>query len=255
MQEPLILQPVSNTVTRSHASGLRRSLRLARGSKTPDLARSQCACATGSRPIPLTRRVLNVLSDVSQDLPSPAVARGLSELTQRLEALDEAERADHESRLRAAARHQAELERQRIEEELALDRARTTTEAAAWFKTQAHIAGAGHLGPGDAASMIAFLDRLDIVRRTMKRGALNGPRRHQAAQTWLRVRLLPDETKRVSVCWQCHSTVYSDLNPQCPECRWMVCLCDACRDPRRDKGPCARMAQDGFAITEWRDSW
>jgi hypothetical protein len=41
---------------------------------------------------------------------------------------------------------------------------------------------------------------------------------------------------RESFCWKCHKPLHSIVNPDCPICRWMVCVCGACRDPhRRDK--------------------
>jgi hypothetical protein len=57
-----------------------------------------------------------------------------------------------------------------------------------------------------------------------------------------------DEGRYVRHCWNCKSGVDVGDNLRCPECRWLICWCGACRDPHKTSvdtgfsGPCVREA-------------
>lgn len=191
-------------------------------------------------------RVLAALEANLKDLPTAAVARDVSDLAARLQRrvddMAEAEGFAEESRRRT------EEDRARVEaeRELAMTFAKRLAEAKTWLAGQVSGDGVDAPAEGDADLLVKYLDRVDTLRRTQGAESLQGEARKRAAESWLRARLRPDDEKRVSVCWNCLSTVFSDTNPRCPDCGWLVCSCDACKEPLRFGSPCPRTAGRRF---------
>ena len=174
--------------------------------------------------------VLEVLRRERPGQVSAPVTRDLLWLIGTLQERPMLERRATEAAL-AAERHVAE-------EAHTAEQIRATH---SWLSRQTHVPGAAHLTPSDAENLIGYVDNVDRVRQSVDLLPLSADARRNAATTWLRRRLRSDLEKRSSVCWSCKAAVYADLNPDCPRCHWMVCWCDACRDPRHKKGACVRM--------------
>lgn len=85
------------------------------------------------------------------------------------------------------------------------------------------------------------------IRADEKRGVeaaqtlARAARAASAHKTWLRrmkpypgVDMPSDATisSHASFCWSCKTSVYSDTNPRCRACGWLVCECGACECSR-----------------------
>lgn len=186
------------------------------------------------------QQVAETLSQVSA-IGSAAVARDIRSLADRIDSRVRAAREVREYALAQEARRIAAEEQRLLEERLAQSRAKRVREAARWLAAHGETTDE-EFTSGDAENLVLYLDRVDSIRRSMNLGELQGVQRTTAAQAWVRSRSGDAAEKRISFCWRCRSTVYSDLNPKCPRCQWMVCACDACRDPEHKHGACPRMA-------------
>jgi hypothetical protein len=172
-------------------------------------------------------QVETVMASLQQVVPpSDAVARDISALTIQLQAQIEARRT--------AAAHRV------IQEELlaAANRRRAQVEPARGFL---RATTGKPWSARSAERLLEYLDRLEEIRNRSGATPLRN-RRSEAVFAWIRMQSPNSAEKRVSVCWNCGAGVYSDLNPACETCLWMVCVCDACRDPEHRKGPCPRTA-------------
>lgn len=78
----------------------------------------------------------------------------------------------------------------------------------------------------------AVQDQIDIIRGIHNRLGRPSPTdaEHVLIEQGVRVRAAW-AVPRESFCWKCRKPLHSTFNPDCPICRWMVCVCGACQDP------------------------
>lgn len=188
----------------------------------------------------LSIRVLEAVTVEMNGIKSRAVARDCIDLAAKLQrSIDENRRIRAErdaQRIRSAQlARRAEVERQ-----LSASRAERVTKTRRWLEERDATMITDAPLAADASLLVAYIDRLDAIRASFGVEPLNGRARTGAAESWSRLRLEPRESKREAVCWYCLSTVFSDLNPRCPMCGWLVCSCDACKEPTRFGPPCPR---------------
>jgi hypothetical protein len=106
----------------------------------------------------------------------------------------------------------AELEALRLREEVkraAAELARSEAELAAAVRSQIAIVARVRLRLGRPALSDAETLRIERAVRAKKAA--------------------PNEYR--NVCWNCHTPLHSTLNPRCPICSWLVCICGGCRSP------------------------
>jgi hypothetical protein len=139
-----------------------------------------------------------IRSRVTRQLSEARGERGLDSWPETLRAID----AERESR---RLREEAEREAQRAAVELA----RSEAALAAAVRSQIAIVARIRLRLGRPA--LAEAEQLQIGRAVRARAAA------------------PSEYR--NICWNCHTPLHSTLNPNCPECGWLVCTCGGCRSP------------------------
>lgn len=96
------------------------------------------------------------------------------------------------------------------------------------------------------------VERINQARRRRSEPVLDEAEAGHVLDNLRRRELDPNRYR--STCWVCWAVVDESTNPHCGECRWLVCWCGACREPRRPwprpRGPIGPCRNEAYLFAE-----